>query len=161
MALLSPLYPRAPVDLGPLLRDLPADGSVPGMPGWRWLHTPGHSVGHVSLWREADRTLIAGDAVVTTAAESAYATATQEPELHGPPKYFTHDWGAAEASVAGLARLEPALVLAGHGQALSGAAVAPALHRLSREFRQLAVPPQGRFVEAPRRAEDGTAYEAP
>ncbi|WP_419899340.1 MBL fold metallo-hydrolase [Roseomonas sp. USHLN139] len=161
MALLSPLYPRAPVNLGGLLRDLPADGSVPEMPGWCWLHTPGHSVGHVSLWRDSDRTLIAGDAVVTTAAESAYATATQAPELHGPPKYFTHDWLAAEASVATLAALEPALVLAGHGQALEGPAVAPALYRLAAEFRRLAVPPQGRFVEAPRRAEDGSAYDPP
>ena len=48
------------------LRPLPDDGSVPAMPGWRWIHTPGHSVGHISLWREADRALIAGDAIVTT-----------------------------------------------------------------------------------------------
>ncbi|MFC7553223.1 MBL fold metallo-hydrolase [Pseudoroseomonas wenyumeiae] len=141
MALLSPLYPRAPVNVGSRLRDLPADGSVPEMPGWRWLHTPGHSVGHVSLWRDADRTLIAGDAIITTAGESAYATAVQEPELHGPPKYFTHDWQAAEASVAKLATLEPELVVAGHGLAMHGADMRAALHRLSQEFRQLAVPP--------------------
>lgn len=161
MALLSPLFPRSPVNVKPQLRDLPPDGSVPEMPGWRWLHTPGHSVGHVSLWREADRTLIAGDAIVTTAAESAYATAVQKPELHGPPKYFTHDWQAAETSVAKLALLEPELIVAGHGHAMRGDTVRAALHRLSREFRQLAVPPHGRFVEAPRRAEDGSAYDAP
>ncbi|MBC9179667.1 MBL fold metallo-hydrolase [Roseomonas ludipueritiae] len=161
MALLSPLYPRSPVNVGQWLRDLPADGSVPEMPGWRWLHTPGHSVGHISLWREADRTLVAGDAIITTAGESAYATAVQEPELHGPPKYFTHDWQAAEASVAELAALEPELVVAGHGMAMRGEAMRAALHRLSREFRQLAVPPHGRFVDAPRRAEDGSAYVKP
>ena len=61
MARLSPLYPRAPVNVSRWLRMLPADGSVPPMPGWRWIHTPGHSPGHVSLWREADRALIAGD----------------------------------------------------------------------------------------------------
>ena len=33
MSLLSPLYPRGPVDVGPRLRPLPADGSVPEMPG--------------------------------------------------------------------------------------------------------------------------------
>lgn len=43
VALLSPLFPRSPVDLGSRLRSLPEDGSVPGMPGWRWLHTPGHA----------------------------------------------------------------------------------------------------------------------
>ena len=54
MSLLSPLYPRKPVDVSERLRPLPDDGSVPGMPGWRWLHTPGHTPGHVSLWRESD-----------------------------------------------------------------------------------------------------------
>jgi glyoxylase-like metal-dependent hydrolase (beta-lactamase superfamily II) len=161
MSLLSPLYPRSPVNVAARLRDLPADGSVPPLPGWRWLHTPGHSVGHVSLWREADRTLVAGDAIITTAGESAYAHAVQEPELHGPPKYFTHDWQAAEASVARLAALEPELVVTGHGQAMRGEATRAALHRLSREFRTLAVPEGGRFVDAPRRAEDGSAYEKP
>src|SRR3954467_14621253 len=54
MALSSPLYPRGPIDLGARVRALPGDGSVPGMPGWRWLFTPGHTPGHVSFWREED-----------------------------------------------------------------------------------------------------------
>src|SRR5215207_11145556 len=58
MALLSPLYPTRPVDVSPRLTALPDDQSVPGMPGWRWLHTPGHTPGHVSLWRISDRLLI-------------------------------------------------------------------------------------------------------
>ena len=161
MALLSPLYPRAPIDLGPRLRMLAEDGSLPGMEGWRWLHTPGHSVGHVSLWRSADRSLISGDAVITTAGESAYASATQAPELHGPPKYFTHDWGAAETSAAKLAALHPALLVPGHGRALQGGAMDAALQRLASDFRRIAVPEHGRFVDAPRRAEDGSAYDAP
>ncbi|HEY0420959.1 MAG TPA: MBL fold metallo-hydrolase, partial [Acetobacteraceae bacterium] len=117
IALLSSLFPTAPVDVSPRLHDLPVDGSVPYMPGWRWLHTPGHAVGHVSLWREADRVLMAGDAFITTAQESAYAVATQQPELHGPPMYFTHDWDAARASVQRLAALEPEIAVTGHGQA--------------------------------------------
>lgn len=60
MALLSPLFPRSPFDLDSRLRPLPADQTIPGMPGWTWLHAPGHAPGHVSLWREADRSLIAG-----------------------------------------------------------------------------------------------------
>jgi glyoxylase-like metal-dependent hydrolase (beta-lactamase superfamily II) len=71
MARLSPLYPRGPVNVSGRLRALPADGSVPGMPGWRWVHTPGHTPGHVSLWRESDRTILAGDAFITTRQESA------------------------------------------------------------------------------------------
>ena len=89
MATLSRLYPRGPIDVRPWLRPLPDDGSVPGMPGFRWIHTPGHSPGHVSFWREADRTLVVGDAFVTTAQESVYGVLTQEPEMHGPPMYYT------------------------------------------------------------------------
>ena len=61
MARLSSLYPRGPIDLGQRVRSLPSDGSVPGMPGWRWIFTPGHTAGHVSLWRDEDALLLAGD----------------------------------------------------------------------------------------------------
>lgn len=158
LALSSPLFPRSPVDVGERLHALPEDGSVPEMTGWRWVHTPGHSVGQVSLWREADRSMIVGDAFVTMAQESAYAAVTQEPELHGPPKYFTHDWQAARDSVLRLAALEPELVVTGHGRAMHGVAMREALRTLAREFDQVAVPQDGRFVEHPQRAEDGSAY---
>ena len=146
MALLSPLFPRGPVNVGTRLRSLPEDGTVPHMPGWRWVHTPGHAPGHVSLWREADHALIAGDAFITTAQESAYAAATQEPELHGPPKYFTPDWVSARASVQRLAALEPEVALTGHGPPVRGPALRAALHRLAAEFDEVAVPSRGRYV---------------
>src|SRR4051794_11306520 len=85
MSLLSRLYPRGPIDLGRRVRLLPGDGSVPGMPGWRWIHTPGHTAGHVALFRDADRTLVAGDAFVTVRQESALAVLTQRPEVRRPP----------------------------------------------------------------------------
>ncbi len=147
MSLLSPLYPRGPVDVQPWLAELPVDGSVPFMPGWQWLHTPGHTPGHVSLWGESDRTLIAGDAFITTRQESAYAAATQAPEMHGPPMYFTPDWASAKTSVAVLASLEPACVVTGHGQALRGPEMRDALHRLARDFDRIAVPAHGRYVK--------------
>lgn len=161
MARLSPFYPTRPVDVGARLRPLPEDGSVPFMPGWRWIHTPGHSVGHVSLWREADRALIAGDAIVSTGQESAYEVAVQEPEMHGPPMYLTIDWEAAEESVGRLAALEPELVVTFHGRALKGPETRAALHRLAAGFREVAVPRRGRYLDQPRRASDGTAYERP
>jgi len=161
MARLARLYPTRPVDVGARLRSLPEDGSVPMMPGWRWMHTPGHSVGHVSLWREADRALIVGDAFCTTGQESAYEVAVQEPQMHGPPMYFTIDWEAAEDSVKKLAELDPELALTFHGQPMRGPEMREALHRLSREFRAVAVPAQGEYVVRPRRAEDGSAYEKP
>ncbi len=161
MAWLSRFYPVKPVDVGARLRDLPEDGSVPGMPGWRWLHTPGHSVGHVSLWREGDRLLVAGDAVVTTKQESAYHAAVQDPEMHGPPQYLTLDWRAAGESVARLAALRPETVLTGHGRPLRGPEVPAALDRLAATFLEVAVPARGKYLAEPRRAEDGSAYERP
>lgn len=149
MAMLSPLFPRKPVDVSDRLTDLPADGSVPVMPGWRSIHTPGHSAGHVSFWHEEDRILIVGDAFITTAGESAYASLTQAPELHGPPRYFTPDWEAAARSVRVLAALEPEIVVTGHGRAMRGAAMRQALHTLAERFETVAVPPHGRYVGAP------------
>jgi glyoxylase-like metal-dependent hydrolase (beta-lactamase superfamily II) len=158
MSLVSPLLPRGPLDVGTWLHALPVDGSVPHMPGWRWIHTPGHSVGHVSLWREADRLLIAGDAFITTAQESAYAVAAQTPELHGPPMYFTDNWQLAAASVRALAALEPETVVTGHGHAMRGPAMRAALHSLADRFERVAVPGAGRYVDRPATAEDGSAY---
>jgi glyoxylase-like metal-dependent hydrolase (beta-lactamase superfamily II) len=149
MALLSPLYPRGPIDLGDRVRDLPEDGTVPGMPGWRWVFTPGHTPGHVSLFRESDRTLIAGDAFVTTKQESLIAAVTQRRELHGPPMYYTMDWAAARRSVEVLAALDPEIAATGHGVPLRGRSMRAGLGELSRRFGDLAVPRRGRYVHHP------------
>lgn len=140
MPKLSPLFPRDPIDVSQWLQPLPDDGSVPFLPAWRWLHTPGHTVGHVSLWREQDRLLIAGDAVITTGQESAYEVAVQEPEMHGPPRYFTPDWQAAERSAQLLASLGPRLLVSGHGRAMQGETMLAALQQLAQNFQQTAVP---------------------
>lgn len=161
MASLSGLYPTKPVDVSAHLHPLPDDGSIPFMEGWRWIHTPGHAPGHVSLWREEDRALIAGDAFVTTAQESAYATAVQAPEIHGPPRYFTIDWAASRDSVVKLAKLRPALAVTGHGRAMAGDAMLAGLDALARDFDAVAVPKQGRYLDRPARVEDGSAYVAP
>ena len=146
MAALSPLYPRGPVDLGGRVRPLPTDGSVPGMPGWRWIATPGHSEGHVSFFREADRALIVGDAFVTTRAESALAVLTQRRGIHGPPAYSTPGWADARRSVEVLARLEPEIAASGHGRPLRGEGMREDLHRLARDFGRLGLPKTGRYV---------------
>jgi len=146
MALLSPLFPTSPIDVSANLRTLPDDGTVPGMPGWCWIHTPGHTQGHVSLWREEDSTIIAGDAVVTTGQESAYDIAVQSPAMHGPPRYFTPDWQDAWASVRKLAALEPELLVTGHGRAMAGTNMRAGLRRLADEFDSIAFPSDMRAV---------------
>jgi len=147
MARLAPVYPNRAIDLGSRIHPLPMDGTVPGLPEWRWIPTPGHSPGHVSLFRERDRTLIAGDAIITVQQESALAVISQEKELHGPPMYFTPDWDAARESVRRLEALNPALAVTGHGVPMSGEELAVSLRRLARDFDELAVPEQGRYVE--------------
>ena len=144
MPLMSPLLPKGPVDLDERLRALPGEGeelSLAELPGWTLLHTPGHTPGHVSFFRESDGTLLVGDAFCTTKPESFFeAAVAQHTELHGPPAYFTSDWVAAKVSVRKLAALEPKVVAPGHGKPLTGADVATALHRLADDFERLAVP---------------------
>lgn len=143
MSVLAPFYPRGPVDVGNRVQPLPSDGSVPHMPGWRWIHTPGHTRGHVSFFRDQDRTLLVGDAFCTTKQESATAIATQKPELNGPPAYYTSDWDAAKRSVELLASLHPQTVAPGHGRPMSGANVAHGLEILARDFDEVARPRGG------------------
>ena len=146
MAALSFLYPNKPIDLGPRVHPLPADGNIPFMPGWSWLHTPGHAPGHVSLFRERDRLLIAGDAFVTAKQESFCAVATQKEGVYGPPSYFTPDWAAARASVEELVRLDPAIAATGHGTPLRGEKLQRGLAQLAAHFDSLAIPRHGRYV---------------
>jgi hydroxyacylglutathione hydrolase len=77
--------------------------------GFRVLDTPGHSAGHVSFWREADRVLIAGDVL------NNMDVATGIPGLHEPKPYFTPDPARNRESAKRLGTLEPSLVLLGHG----------------------------------------------
>jgi glyoxylase-like metal-dependent hydrolase (beta-lactamase superfamily II) len=153
MAFMSPLFSRAAIDLGPRVRPLPTDGSVPGMSGWQWIHTPGHAPGHVSLFRDSDRTLIAGDAFVTTKQESALAALTRTPVVSRPPAYFTIDWPAARESVQALAALRPEVVATGHGVPMRGDEMRRQLDALAAHFDR-AVPPDGRYVRRPAVADE-------
>ena len=144
MSLLSPTLPKGPIDVGNRLRQLPGEGAelaLVELPGWTLLHTPGHTPGHVSFFRETDRTLLVGDAFCTTKPESFFEAAlAQHTELHGPPSYFTSDWEAAKVSVRKLAALEPRTVIPGHGKPLSGGDVPAALNKLADGFKRIAVP---------------------
>jgi hydroxyacylglutathione hydrolase len=92
-----------------------ADGETVG-PGFVVVPTPGHTPGHVSLWRAADRVLIAGDAVMGLHPFSG------RPDLRLPPRFDQPDPAAVRASVRRLAALEPRVVFFGHGLPLTDAA---------------------------------------
>lgn len=161
MAAMSWAYPRGPIDISERARPFPADGSVPGMPGWRWIFTPGHTPGHVAFFRVEDGTLIAGDAFVTVKQESALAVMSQTPEVHGPPAYYTTDWPAAWGSVRVLNELKPERVITGHGVPLGGKTLKAGLQDLAESFDELAIPTQGRYVGHPAKADAGGVVSVP
>ena len=140
MRTMSSIYFPEFLNISPALLPLPHGGNIPELPGWNWLHTPGHSPGHVSLFRESDRTLIAGDAFVTVRMDSFYKIIFQQAEINGPPSYFTTDWDAAFESVKKLEALKPQLAITGHGPAMRGEELSKGLKELVDEFNDIAVP---------------------
>lgn len=80
------------------------------------LDTPGHSPGHISLWRERDRVLVAGDVFFNM---SIFTTI---PGLRQPFGPFTLDPELNRQSERKLAELEPSIVLLGHGPPITDAA---------------------------------------
>jgi hydroxyacylglutathione hydrolase len=80
--------------------------------GFVVLDTPGHSVGHVSFWRERDRVLILGDVLANL------RMATGLPGLREPPTIFTPDAARNRGSARRAAALCPDLVCFGHGPPL-------------------------------------------
>ncbi|RHW42084.1 MBL fold metallo-hydrolase [Neobacillus notoginsengisoli] len=147
LAKISPYYPNEAIVVEGDLRALPMDGSVPFMEGWKWIHTPGHTQGHVSLYRESDGALIAGDAFVTVKQESLYKVFTQEQEISGPPRYLTPDWEAARTSVEKLASLHPTIAITGHGRPMEGETLRENLQMLVEKFDEIAIPDYGKFVD--------------
>jgi glyoxylase-like metal-dependent hydrolase (beta-lactamase superfamily II) len=146
LALSSPLYPKHVGKFARAVQPLPADGQVPELPGWKWLHTPGHSPGHVSFWRASDRVLIAGDALINTRQESAWFVFRQKPEVRPPPAYFTPDWSAAFESLVRLRSLEPEMLASGHGRPAFGAELRSGLASLIEDFPNRGLPRHGRYV---------------
>jgi glyoxylase-like metal-dependent hydrolase (beta-lactamase superfamily II) len=144
---MSSIFPNEGINLEHRIHPLPQDGSIPNMPEWQWIHTPGHTPGHISLFRKSDGILIAGDAITTVKQESLLSVLTQKQELNGPPAYFTTDWNKAEESVRTLQQLKPTLAITSHGAPMRGEELKAALEDLSANFHEKAVPEQGRYVE--------------
>lgn len=113
---------------------------------WRWLHTPGHAPGHISLFREKDRALIAGDVFVNVKQESLYKVLTQEREINGPPRYLTTDWEAAKQSVEKVAALKPEVEVTGYGHPVQGRTLSEGLEKLVGEFAERAIPDYGKYI---------------
>lgn len=142
MGFMIRMFPNKTYDLGDRVDEFPRNP----LPGWELVETPGHSPGHVSFFREKDRSLIAGDAITTVKQSSMVAMLTQEPHVWLPPEYYTCDWKKARASVERLTSLEPAVIAAGHGRPMEG-------EEAQRQLEELAAtwpaPHGGRYTEEP------------
>lgn len=147
MAKTSMIFPKEPVDLSDNVEALPTDGTVPFLPGFEWIHTPGHTAGHVSFYRASDGLLIVGDAFVTVQQDALYKVITQKKEIHGPPVYYTTDWEAARASVEKLASMDAKTAVFGHGQPLKSEELKNGLDNLARNFDDIALPSHGKYVD--------------
>ncbi|MFP7170515.1 MBL fold metallo-hydrolase [Terribacillus sp. 7520-G] len=112
---MSKTFPNAGIDLSRHVRLIPLDHQVPHLPGWQWIHTPGHTPGHISLFQPEDKVLIAGDAFTTVQQESLHKVLTQHKEFNGPPRYFTMDEQEAYRSIRKLKDLHPKAAGTGHG----------------------------------------------
>ena len=133
----------------------PATG-VPGLPDWQAVPTPGHTPGHVAFFRNKDRVLITGDAVLTIDLNSLPGLLTVKHRAAGPPYISTWNWPAAKQSVATLASLSPNVLACGHGRPMTGPQAAADLASLSGGLSQQ--PSQGRSLQrSPLRSRQGRA----
>lgn len=140
ISLLSGIFPTKPEHLEGLVSTLPTDGTVPFLKDWKYIETFGHTPGHISLFREQDRSLIAGDAISTEKPESSIAVFFPLQHVYGPPAYFTQDWMEAEQSVKKLAELDPDIIIAGHGVPMKGETMKQELKKLAKNFIEQAIP---------------------
>lgn len=88
---------------------------------FRVIETPGHSSGHISLFRERDGVLIIGDSATNM---NLLTTVTG---LGLPPKIFTSDQQRNIRSLQKLAGLNPSIICFGHG---------PIMRNTDRKFEQ-------------------------
>ncbi len=149
LAYMAFAYPKKPINIKDHLELLPDDGSVPVIKSWKWLHTPGHTAGHVSFFRQEDSVLVLGDAFSTRNASSAMAMITEKREVSGPPAFYTSDWAAAHHAVEKLSGLNPQVAAAGHGMPMVGEELRRQLDDLVKNFWVVAVPENGRYIHAP------------
>ncbi len=157
LAQMSRLFPHSGYDLGNRVREISENGEIAELPGWKTIHTPGHTAGHISLFRDSDKTLLAGDALATMNQDSWVSNVTQAKEFCHPPAPFTTDWQAARRSVEILAELEPQIVAAGHGQPIKEN-TAERLIKFAANFQK---PAHGRYVDQPAIADESGVVAVP
>ena len=160
LAFMSRFFPAQLPNLREAVQALdPTDAAVPYLPGWRWLHVPGHAPGQIALFRAADRTLLGADAFATCYHDSVPAILLGLPKISRAGTPFNYDWEAARQSVQTLADLGPLAIGCGHGPVVTGAYATTGLRDLADHYP---LPAQGRYVATPARTDaSGVEYLPP
>lgn len=155
---LARFMPARGRDLGERVHELQTN-EVPGASGWEWLATPGHSPGHISLFRISDRVLLAGDAFATMRMESWSGLLGGRQRLARADAPFNYDWRATIESVRALAKLRPNVAACGHGIPRCDADLPLRMESFAERFRP---PAHGRYVhEAAQTDESGIVWLPP
>jgi hydroxyacylglutathione hydrolase len=102
-------------DHHPVARHLTEGDAVAG---FEVIALPGHTPGHIGLWRESDRTVICADTM------RGINMVTGLPQLGEMPEIFTSDRAESRRSIRKLAALEANVVCFGHGRPLTDDAAA-------------------------------------
>ena len=154
---LSRFLPSRGRDLGERIRELRAN-EVPGAPDWRWIPTPGHSPGHISLFRESDRVLIAGDAFATMNMESWSGLLGGRQRLARAGAPFNVDWDETKESLHKLIDLRPSVAACGHGIPRDEPDLPQRLESFGARFRR---PRHGRYVRTPATTDESGVVAIP
>jgi glyoxylase-like metal-dependent hydrolase (beta-lactamase superfamily II) len=88
-----------------------APARVPGAAGWTACWSPGHTAGHIALFRDSDATLVSGDAVLPRVSPTIGVNRQRE----DPVGDYLETLDRLEA-------LDPVTILPGHGRPLAGGA---------------------------------------
>ena len=115
------------------------DATIPGLPDWECIPTPGHTPGHVAFFRPSDRFLITGDAIVTVNLNSLWGfllwgLRINKQRVSKPPGYSTWNKRSSKESVAVLVSLKPRVLASGHGVPMTGDSVTSGLRILAGKF---------------------------
>ncbi len=157
IAFLSRFLPSGGCDLSERVQELP-EGELPGLEGWQWTATPGHSPGHVSFFRPSDRVLLAGDAFATMNMDSWTGLIGKKKELSRAGAPFNMDWEATRRSVRELTDFRPNVVGCGHGIPMDDGELPERLQSFARAFSP---PRHGRYVVAPARVDENGVLSLP
>jgi glyoxylase-like metal-dependent hydrolase (beta-lactamase superfamily II) len=137
-------------DLGGRVRELKPN-EVPGASEWQWIATPGHSPGHISLFRASDRVLLAGDAFATMNMESWSGLLGGKQRLARAGAPFNVDWDQTKESVHKLVELRPNVAACGHGVPRDEPDLPQRLESFAARFRR---PRRGRYVLTPAKTDE-------